>query len=149
MEETVTIQVSQENDSLLIRVDEGESQAITVNVANEENTVLVNLADPEVPQVTINVSEGKDGLSAYQLWLQQGNQGSLEDFLNSGSDKYFRFTQHLPAISWTIEHNLNKRPSVTVTDTAGTVVIGSIEYLNNNSLVITFSAAFSGYAELN
>lgn len=149
MEETVTIQVSQENDSLLIRVDEGESQAITVNVANEENQVIVNLADPEVSPVTINVSEGRDGLSAYQLWLQQGNQGSLEDFFNSGSDKYFRYTQHLPAISWTIEHHLNKRPSVTVTDTAGTVVVGSVEYIDNFKLIVTFSAAFSGYAELN
>lgn len=50
---------------------------------------------------------------------------------------------------WTITHNLGKFPSVTVVDSANTVVIGDVDYSSSNSLVITFNAAFSGCAFLN
>lgn len=67
----------------------------------------------------------------------------------TGSDAYYRHTQGVSASVWTINHNLNKRPSVTVTDSAGTVIIGQVKYLSNNSVELSFSAAFSGFAELN
>ena len=67
---------------------------------------------------------------------------------NSG-DKYFRYVQNLPSKIWSIHHALNKRPSVIVTDSAGTTVEGMINYIDSDNLTITFSASFSGYAELN
>ena len=33
--------------------------------------------------VDIPVIEGQDGLSAYEIWLQQGNEGTETDYLNS------------------------------------------------------------------
>jgi hypothetical protein len=149
MEDTVTISVSQETDNLVVNVTEGDVLDVKISVSQDNSPIIINVADPENEPVTVNVSEGRDGLSAYQLWLQQGNQGSLEDFLNANADKYFRYEQAMPAQTWQILHKLNKRPSVTVTDSAGTSVIGQVEYINENSLVITFTAAFSGYAELN
>lgn len=68
---------------------------------------------------------------------------------NVDSDKYYRHSQGLPSNVWTIEHNLNKYPSVTVTDSAKSVVEGQVKYIDSNNLKITFSASFSGYAELN
>ena len=50
---------------------------------------------------------------------------------------------------WDITHNLNKRPGVTVIDSGDSVVMGDITYINDNRLVITFSAPFSGKAYLN
>jgi len=50
---------------------------------------------------------------------------------------------------WTITHNLGKFPSVTVVDSANSVVVGDVDYTNSNILTITFSAAFSGCAFLN
>jgi hypothetical protein len=44
---------------------------------------------------------------------------------------------------------MNKFPSVTITDTAGTSYEGTIKYIDNNNLTITFSAPFKGYADLN
>lgn len=58
-------------------------------------------------------------------------------------------TQNSPATVWTITHNLNSYPSVTVIDSAGTVVFGGVEYLTANQIRLTFSAAFSGRAVLN
>jgi len=50
---------------------------------------------------------------------------------------------------WNIQHNLNDYPSVTVIDSAGSVVIGEVTYNSVNDLTITFSAPFSGTAYLN
>lgn len=66
-----------------------------------------------------------------------------------GGDKYHKHTQSAPASTWSITHNLNKRPSVVTMDTAGTEVEGEVVYLNENELIINFSAAFSGTADLN
>jgi hypothetical protein len=40
-------------------------------------------------------------------------------------------------------------PSVEVVDSAGTLVIGDISYIDNNSLTVSFVAAFGGKAYLN
>lgn len=65
------------------------------------------------------------------------------------SDKYFCFTQNVASNEWIIQHNLNKNPSVTVVDTAGTLIVGDVEYISENLLKVTFQAAFSGKAYLN
>lgn len=58
-------------------------------------------------------------------------------------------TQATPALVWTITHNLNKYPAVTVVDSGNSEVIGEIQYTNTNTLTVTFSSAFSGKAYLN
>lgn len=70
------------------------------------------------------------------------------DYL-SGSDKYFEFIQASPSVTWSVNHNLNKFPSVTVVDSAGTQVIGDVHYSDKNNLTITFINQFSGKAHLN
>lgn len=64
-------------------------------------------------------------------------------------DLNFTFTQGTPATTWTITHNLGKFPSVSVVDSADTQVYGDVEYIDDNSLRVTFSAAFGGKAYLN
>ena len=50
---------------------------------------------------------------------------------------------------WTIHHGLKKYPSVSIVDSAGSVVFGDIQYIDDNNLVCRFSSAFSGKAYLN
>lgn len=64
-------------------------------------------------------------------------------------DVYYRFTQNIPSDTWEIPHTLNKRPSVFITDSAGSVVEGEVKHIDQNNVIVKFSAAFSGYAELN
>ena len=64
-------------------------------------------------------------------------------------DAKYAHIQPVPATVWTVVHGLNKRPAVTVTDSAGTVVSGTVQYDNDNELTITFAAAFSGRADCN
>lgn len=64
-------------------------------------------------------------------------------------DLNYVHNQSTPSASWNINHNLAKFPSLVVVDSSGNEVEGEVAHTNNNSLTITFSAAFSGKAYLN
>ena len=68
---------------------------------------------------------------------------------SGGSDKSFVFTQSVAAAKWEIQHNLDKYPSVSIVDSAGTEVVGDVQYTDQNNIVILFTAPFSGKAYLN
>ena len=58
------------------------------------------------------------------------------------------FSQPVASSEWVIFHPLGGKPSVTIVDSAGTVVIGEIQYESDTKIVVTFTAAFSGFAYL-
>jgi hypothetical protein len=60
----------------------------------------------------------------------------------------YTYVQNSPASSWRIVHNLNFYPNITVVDSGGSQVEGEVNYLDPNSLVLTFTSAFSGHAYL-
>jgi hypothetical protein len=66
-----------------------------------------------------------------------------------GGDKTYVHVQNTPASIWSITHNLNKYPTVTVIDSSDREVEGEVEYVDLNSIIVTFSAGFSGKASLN
>lgn len=66
-----------------------------------------------------------------------------------GGDKTYVHIQSSAASVWIVTHNLNKYPSVTVVDSAGSVVVGEVVYNNTNKVTITFIGSFSGKAYLN
>ena len=57
--------------------------------------------------------------------------------------------QTVSSSTWSITHNLNKYPSVSIVDSSNEEVIGEVEHINANSLTVKFSAPFSGKAFLN
>lgn len=65
------------------------------------------------------------------------------------TDKHFVHRQRAPSSEWTIAHSLGKHPAVSVVDSGGSVVVGSITHLDENHLKITFTVPFSGTAYLN
>ncbi len=69
--------------------------------------------------------------------------------VTGGEDLHYTHTQTGAASVWTVNHNLDKFPSVMVSDSGNNVVIGDIEYIDANTLTISFTASFSGYAFLN
>ena len=77
----------------------------------------------------------------------EGNKTSSE--LGLTGDKHFTYIKSTPDSVWEITHDLDKYPSVTVVDSAGSVVMGDITYTSKSAIKITFSAAFSGKAYLN
>ena len=72
---------------------------------------------------------------------------SSEYITITGSNRHVH-TQGSAATSWVVTHTLGGRPSVTVVDSTGTVVVGDVQYDSDTQVTITFSAAFSGSAYL-
>ena len=51
--------------------------------------------------------------------------------------------------TWVINHNLGKKPSITIVDSADNVVEGAEKYIDENTIEIYFNGAFKGKAYLN
>lgn len=66
-----------------------------------------------------------------------------------GTPQTVIFVQNTPLSLWTINHGLGAFPSVTVVDSGGNSVVGSVHYVSDDQITIGFSAAFSGTAYLN
>ena len=58
------------------------------------------------------------------------------------------YYQQTASNTWTISHNLNFYPNVTVVDSAGTVIEGEIAYVSRSEIVLTFRSSFTGQAYL-
>jgi hypothetical protein len=72
-------------------------------------------------------------------------QGAIEEV--RAKSKYVH-TQASAATTWSITHNLKFYPNVSIVDSALSHVIGEVTYINENSLTVSFTSAFSGKAFL-
>ena len=79
------------------------------------------------------------------ITIQRRNSPNLVATYKSSHEHY----QNTPSDTWTIVHNLNKRPSITVLTSAGDEVEGDVTVNSLNQITITFCASFSGSAILN
>jgi hypothetical protein len=66
----------------------------------------------------------------------------------AGNTRRHVHTQASPSTEWVITHTLGGKPSVTVVDSADTLVIGEVKYDSNTQVTVSFTAAFSGFAYL-
>lgn len=74
----------------------------------------------------------------------------IEDKIsNVSGDKNFVYEQTTPSKVWEYQHPLNKKPSIQVTDSAGTVIMGQITVNDGINVRIEFNIAFWGYATNN
>ena len=105
----------------------------TVNIQQDTpNTVTVNQEDQNLVTVQTTVNN---------VTVTTGS-------IAIGATKRHVHTQGTVSSTWTISHSLGGRPSVTVVDSAGTVVFGEVQYLSNTQVRVIFSAPFSGSAYL-
>ena len=118
------------------------SDNIIVNVT--ENTPVV-VSVVEGSRIIANVTDGHvhhnkqaiDAINADLIaWIEAATNTYVHD-------------QMVASAHWTIEHNLDKYPSVSVVDSAGSIVIGDVQYISRNQLIVTFIGEFSGKAYLN
>jgi|TARA_Y100000033_G_scaffold33257_1_gene31819 hypothetical protein len=68
---------------------------------------------------------------------------------SASGDKSFTFTQSSASTTWNINHNLGKKPSVSIADSADSLIHGAVSYTDLNNLTISLSAPTSGTAYLN
>ena len=66
----------------------------------------------------------------------------------AGNTRRHVHAQSSPSEVWVIQHTLGGKPSVTIVDSADTIVIGEVKYDSNTQVTVSFTAAFSGFAYL-
>ncbi|WP_443863221.1 hypothetical protein [Fusobacterium ulcerans] len=66
-----------------------------------------------------------------------------------GSDKNYIYKQTEAKDVWVINHDLEKYPSVIIVDDNNIVIVGEIEYMNKNQVIIRFNKNKTGKAILN
>lgn len=101
---------------------------------------------------TFTIARTQEGSSARAI--QVGDQiaatitvKTLTD-VEAALNSFYVHVQAVPAATWNITHGLGFHPSVTVVDSLERVVIGSVEYLDENTAQVSFIGAFSGKAYL-
>jgi len=65
------------------------------------------------------------------------------------ANETYTFVQATASATWTVQHNLDKFPSVTMVLSTGQKGYGDIVYIDENNLTITFASAESGKAYMN
>lgn len=112
---------------LNVDITNGQQQNITINLPDAQRVSTVSQ-----PSQTVTV------LDKYSIVG-----------LGTSADKNYVHVQSSPSSSWVITHNLAKKPSVVVVDSADEVVYGEVIYDSDNQVTLTFAGAFSGKAYLN
>jgi hypothetical protein len=105
--------------------------------------IIINSGD------TVNVSVQQDSAAKTIVIPNPTTLVSVKGVTGGKGDAHYTHTQSTPEAVWEVAHNLGKKPSVIVVDSADTVVMGEIEYINLNSVRLTFAGAFSGKAYFN
>jgi hypothetical protein len=91
----------------------------------------------------------QEGSTEFSYSLLKGEKGDTGPQGPPGQSITYTHMQITPSDTWVITHNLNKYPSVTIVDSAGSVFIGDIKYISENEIQLEFSSAFAGKAYLN
>lgn len=71
-----------------------------------------------------------------------------KDRWNTGSDKELHFTKIGESDTWHINHGLNKFPTINILDHEGALVVGEVEYVDKNYIILRFSTPVKGDAYL-
>jgi hypothetical protein len=153
----VKIELSQINNN--VSVDETN---VEINLTEQIVNVDLGTSGPQGPRGTallngVGAPSSSLGIEG-DFYLNTSNMnlygpktgsswGSPTDLVGSQELGYVHI-QEVASATWSITHGLGFVPNITVVDTAGTVVEGSYNYPNSNTVVLTFVGAFSGRAYL-
>ena len=69
--------------------------------------------------------------------------------LDCTGDKTYTYTQSSASALWVVTHTLSKYPSVTILDDSNNVVIADVQYIDENTIQISFASAVTGSVILN
>lgn len=119
----------------------GEQVAASIQAASD---IINARIDSEVEALNTEIDKKVETITGSPLIDVQrtGNAVTL-------TSKTYIHEQGVASDTWVIEHNLNKYPSVTLIDTAGTIFIGRVEYIDTNNCIVTINGSTKGKALLN
>lgn len=138
----------------------GEQKAIDaelkLDVVNYDHNVLLNRDLPD--QHPIGAITGlREALDESDAKIQTEKEqriaadADLQEQIDNidVTDDTFVYEQGIASDVWVITHNLNKYPSITLVDSAGTVFKAKEEYNSANQVTVYLNGATTGKAYLN
>lgn len=122
---------------------------------NNDNTRVSRCRDNSIVISYQQGELGPRGKSAYDIAIETGEiQPSVTEqqwisslsalIVSNGSDKTFVWEQSISTSIWTIPHNLNKYPSVIVTDDSNNVLTADVSYVDLNIVRVTHGSNMIG-----
>ena len=138
---------------------------LTIDSKIQENLLKIKIETPGSiagieEYVREQISAHNDSESAH-TYIQQliseetqervESDNGLQDQINDISllANGYVHEQGVASAVWTVQHNLNKYPSVTVVDSSENVIIPEVKYIDKNTVIITMTGASKGWAYLN
>lgn len=143
----------------IVRVDESQPNVVMITVNGYPNRVqrtewLSGSGDPTTVNPESNIGDYYIDILTGEFYGPKTSDGwPAEPFFTAVTtvtqqNERHVYTQASPSSEWIITHPLGGRPSVTIVDSAGTVVIGEVLYVSDTEVRVSFTAAFSGFAYL-
>jgi len=117
-------------------------------ISDPNKPISVVSSGSKTTQVVTAGTRGPRGQSSYEVWLAAGNVGTVEDYFASLSGGHYTHDQMVPSEVWVIQHNLAFFPNVMAFDSAGTQIVGGVNHVDKNNIIITFSHSNAGKAYL-
>lgn len=123
----------------------GKTKPIKANVAQNKNTIKANITNSpsatEEHKGLIRIATEQEAIEGVST-----NTAITPHTLRLVTN--YVHEQGEASNVWIINHNLNKRPQITVTDSAGNVQSGVEKYIDDNTIEIYFNNKFKGTAIL-
>lgn len=114
---------------------------------------MANKKISQLEELQVNeISTAEDVIAIVDSSTNETKKVKVSDLLgnNQGTtDKNYVHNQIVASDTWVVNHNMNKFPSVTIVDSAGSTVYGEVSHDSIVQSTITFSAPFSGQAYFN
>lgn len=124
----------------------------TVVLASQTvNTVEVPGATVMLVNTVVNTVEvlGQTAVAVVREDVVQIVTAGLQGPAGPGAALVYEYPQASASAVWTVPHNLNRYPGVTVTDNLGNVVLADVAYVDANVVRITHAMAQVGMAYCN
>lgn len=144
--DSVDVNTVQDISNIVVGFDTGIT---SIDVADDADTLDVNvsISDVTIPVTSVNGKTGAVVIDYPDIGTNPVNhvrfvftQASIPTIQTSGTWSGYYI--------WTINHNLNFYPNVTVFDSGNNTIEAHISYTNANTAIIVMNSAISGTAYL-
>ena len=147
----LTISYSESIPDLIVSLNTGGKIFLTTFVENIDLfDFRIKVENPNASPAIICIQEsitpiipsnGQGGNNAVGSPLIQ-----IFNATESIGSKPFIFVQTVPAITWTVDHNLGYRPDVRIYDAVGNLVLAGVQHTTDNQTLLSFNTPQSGSA---
>jgi hypothetical protein len=120
-----------------IKKDSSSKPTILDFSTSQEASVALQIANKAIEDIKATLPSGDI------------NQDIIDYIDLRFSQSSFQYHQLTPITNWLITHNLDKFPSVTVTDNSLYEIEGLVRYLDSNTVMVLFNQAVEGWVYIN